>query len=224
MTLRLAALLLAPALLLPPVNAAGGHEPAGGPVEAEDGPERCPAALADTALEIDPDPELPADDACDLTGAVRVTEAAEVELNRPFFATCELAVAFARFEREVLQPAAERHLGGRSVARLEHSGAYRCSYVAGGAGRVSQHATANALDIHAFVLDDGGVISVLDHWDEAGPAGAFLREVARGACDVFSAVLGPGYNEAHRDHLHFDLGPYTICSEAGDPEGAEPPA
>ena len=144
-----------------------------------------------------------------------------VELNRPFLATCGLAAAFERFEREVLQPTAERHLG-RRVARLEHSGAYRCSYVEGGAGRRSQHATANALDIHAFVLDDGEAISVLEHWGDPGPAGAFLREVARDACGVFSAVLGPSYNQAHRDHLHLDLGPYAICSEADEaPAGAE---
>ena len=143
-----------------------------------------------------------------------------VELNRPFLATCGLAAAFERFEREVLQPAAERHLG-RRVARLEHSGAYRCSDVEGGGGRRSQHATANALDIHALVLDDGEVVSVLEHWGDPGPAGAFLREVARDACGVFSAVLGPSYNEAHRDHLHLDLGPYDICSGAEEVSRAE---
>lgn len=33
-----------------------------------------------------------------------------------------------------------------------------------------------------------------------------LREVHRGACRVFDGVLGPAYNEAHRDHLHLDRG------------------
>jgi hypothetical protein len=203
-------LLLAPALVL---NAAGAEEAAVGTAIGADGPGQCPAVLAETELEFDPDPEPPADDPCGLTNVVQVLSGAEVELNRPFYATCPLAVAFERFEREVLQPAAARHLG-QGVARVEHSGAYRCSYVPGGGGRRSEHATANALDVHAFVLDDGEAISVLDHWDDPGPAGAFLREVGREACEVFAAVLGPSYNEAHRDHFHFDLGPYTICSEA----------
>jgi len=35
----------------------------------------------------------------------------------------------------------------------------------------------------------------------------FLRAVHAGACGVFSTVLGPEANEAHRNHLHFDLAP-----------------
>jgi hypothetical protein len=35
----------------------------------------------------------------------------------------------------------------------------------------------------------------------------FLRAVHAGACGVFSTVLGPEANEAHRNHLHFDLVP-----------------
>jgi hypothetical protein len=32
-----------------------------------------------------------------------------------------------------------------------------------------------------------------------------LRKLHRGACERFGTVLGPEANEAHRDHLHFDL-------------------
>jgi hypothetical protein len=37
--------------------------------------------------------------------------------------------------------------------------------------------------------------------------GLFLRRLHAGACAVFGTVLGPEANEAHRDHLHFDLAP-----------------
>jgi hypothetical protein len=37
--------------------------------------------------------------------------------------------------------------------------------------------------------------------------GAFLRRLHRGACGIFSTVLGPEANEAHRNHFHFDLAP-----------------
>jgi hypothetical protein len=37
--------------------------------------------------------------------------------------------------------------------------------------------------------------------------GAFLRRLHRGACGIFTTVLGPEANEAHRNHFHFDLAP-----------------
>jgi hypothetical protein len=33
----------------------------------------------------------------------------------------------------------------------------------------------------------------------------FLRRIHTGACSLFGTVLGPEANEAHRDHLHFDM-------------------
>ena len=39
----------------------------------------------------------------------------------------------------------------------------------------------------------------------AAPEANFLRRVHRGACDVFSTVLGPEANDVHRTHLHLDL-------------------
>ena len=34
---------------------------------------------------------------------------------------------------------------------------------------------------------------------------AFLKRIHREACGLFGTVLGPSANEAHRDHLHFDM-------------------
>ena len=34
---------------------------------------------------------------------------------------------------------------------------------------------------------------------------AFLRRLHHGACSMFTTVLGPEANEAHHDHLHFDM-------------------
>lgn len=34
---------------------------------------------------------------------------------------------------------------------------------------------------------------------------AFLKELHTGACGLFTTVLGPAANRAHRDHFHFDL-------------------
>jgi hypothetical protein len=118
--------------------------------------------------------------------------------------SCPVAAALALWEWHVVQPAAQRHLGQR-VAAVEHLGTYSCRRVNGGAqGDWSEHATANAIDVASFRLADGRRISVLTDWTGDGGDAAFLRQVRDGACRLFATVLSPDYNEAHRDHLHFD--------------------
>jgi hypothetical protein len=39
----------------------------------------------------------------------------------------------------------------------------------------------------------------------SGPQAKFLRRVHRGACEMFTTVLGPEANDVHRTHLHLDL-------------------
>ena len=118
--------------------------------------------------------------------------------------TCSVAAGLEIWLKQKVQPAAEQLLRAR-VARIEHFGAYSCRRLYGSdTGRWSEHATGNAIDIAAFTLEDGRRISVLRDWqgDEAGAR--FLRRVRDEACGVFGTVLSPDYNEAHRDHLHFD--------------------
>jgi hypothetical protein len=118
--------------------------------------------------------------------------------------SCAVAAALALWEWHVVQSAARRHFG-REVARIDHFGSYSCRRLYGrGEGAWSEHATANAVDIAGFTLDDGGRVSVAGDWADPGPKGRFLREVRDGACRLFSTVLSPDYNEAHRDHLHLD--------------------
>lgn len=123
--------------------------------------------------------------------------------------SCRVATAMALWEWQVVQPAAQKHFG-QAVARIQNFGSYNCRRLYGrDTGAFSEHATANALDIAAFVLADGRRISVVGDWtagqgrDDAAKA-AFLRELRGGACGVFSTVLSPDYNAAHRDHFHFD--------------------
>ena len=118
--------------------------------------------------------------------------------------SCPVAAALALWEWHVVQPAAARHFGTR-VASIDHLGSYSCRRVNNSAeGRWSEHATANAIDIAAFRLADGRRISILEDWNGSPEEAAFLREVRDGACRLFATVLSPEYNEAHRDHLHFD--------------------
>lgn len=118
--------------------------------------------------------------------------------------TCPVAAALEIWRRESVTPAA-RELLGSDLARIEHLGAFSCRRMYGAAeGRWSEHATANAIDIAAFVLEDGRRISVLSDWDGTAPEAQFLRAVRDGACESFATVLSPDYNAAHADHFHFD--------------------
>ncbi|HEX8485584.1 extensin family protein [Sphingomonas sp.] len=117
---------------------------------------------------------------------------------------CPVAAALAMWEWEVVQPAAQRHLG-RRVTALDHFGSYNCRRIAGrDASTWSQHATADAIDVAGFRLADGTRITVARDWQGSGAKAAFLREVRDGACKLFATTLSPDYNAAHADHLHLD--------------------
>lgn len=148
--------------------------------------------------------------ACGFFNAVRISRTSS-KVGSPFSLSCRAAVSLAMWERHVLTPAAAKHFGQR-VASIEHFGSYSCRNVYGRAKATrSQHATAEALDVAGFVLADGQRIRVLKDWEEGGERTAFLEEVRNGACRFFDGVLSPDYNAAHRDHFHFDRGPYRVC-------------
>jgi hypothetical protein len=118
--------------------------------------------------------------------------------------SCPVAAALALWEWHVVQPAAIRRFGDK-VERIEHFGSYNCRRIYGRSeGSWSEHATANAVDIAGFRLEDGTRISVVRDWKGDGDKAAFLREVRDGACKLFATVLSPDYNAAHRDHFHLD--------------------
>ena len=118
--------------------------------------------------------------------------------------SCPVAAALALWERDIVQPAAQVRFGG-SVDRIDHAGSYSCRRINGQAeGPFSEHATADAVDILGFRLADGRRVSVLGDWQRPSAEAAFLRDVRDGACDLFSTVLSPDYNQAHADHFHLD--------------------
>lgn len=147
---------------------------------------------------------------CGFSNALRI-DATSVAVGTPFAMSCRSAVALAMWERYVLQPQALVHFGV-PVARMQHFGSYACRNVAGrDDGQRSQHATADALDIAAFVLQGGREIRVVSDWAGQDAEARFLRDVHAGACRFFDATLGPDYNAAHKDHFHFDRGGYRVC-------------
>jgi hypothetical protein len=127
----------------------------------------CSAALA-TASDLQTRPAAPdaGTDQCPLTNAVAFGRST-VSYGGEFAASCSLAAALYVWEREVLAPAAQAHLN-TSVERIDQIGSFACRNIYNrDEGRLSEHASANALDITGFRLAHGERVSVLRDWGEA---------------------------------------------------------
>jgi hypothetical protein len=179
----------------------------------------CRAALATAGdLATRPAASDAGTDQCPLINAVAF-ERSTVSYGGEFAASCSLAAALYVWERDVLAPAAQIHLNSR-IDRIDQIGSFACRNVYNrDAGRLSEHASANALDITGFRLTNGERVSVLEDWGKNSDNGRFLNALVEGSCRIFSGVLTPAYNRAHRDHLHLDMGSYRICATGPVPVG-----
>jgi hypothetical protein len=174
-------------------------------------PSQCLGVIDMSALEVRPIASRRTGEFCGFLNAVEM-QRSTVPYSGPVRVTCPMAAALHLWEREVVGPAAEKHLGS-GLARIDHLGTYSCRRIGGGpTGRPSEHATANAIDIAGFRLADGRRVTLAGDWDGGTVAErAFLRAARDGACDLFRVVLGPDYNAAHRDHFHLDMGNFRTC-------------
>jgi hypothetical protein len=171
---------------------------------------QCTALLQESEVEFTPVSDETSGERCGFTNVVNL-ERSVTPYSAPVRLTCPGAAALYLWERDIVQPAAEFHLGAR-VERIEHYGTYSCRRVNGAAtGRMSQHATANAIDIAGFRLTDGRLVMVRTGWSGDTAESRFLHEVRDGACRTFRGVLSPDYNAAHHDHFHLDMGPFDMC-------------
>ena len=123
--------------------------------------------------------------------------------------TCPLGLAFTLWVQTDLQIPAMGEFNS-PIAKVETMGTYACRPIAG-TGRLSEHASANAVDVSAFVLANGRRISVRDGWNGDEGERRFLRSIRAAACRRFNTVLSPDYNADHYDHMHFDMGRGPFC-------------
>lgn len=167
----------------------------------------CRAAMDRAGIRYDRLAPVVREQGCGYSDGVRLTPGGPASIDyRPagLGVACPVAAALAVWEWSVVQPIARRLLGQR-VAAIEHFGSYNCRRMYGrDSGAWSEHATADAVDIAGFVLEDGRRLTIVRDWQGDGPDATFLRRVRDGACDSFATVLSPDYNAAHRDHLHLD--------------------
>jgi hypothetical protein len=172
---------------------------------------RCRAAL-DTASQLRAVPlaDRRIGDRCGFENVMR-SAAMPVAFTPHVTATCALTAALYWYQR-ALQSIAETQLHSKLVG-INQLGTSSCRNVNNEQdGNRSEHATANAMDIAAFRLADGRVISVARDYGKPTPEGRFLDAAHDAACGVFDTVLGPRYNRLHTSHFHLDMGRYSICS------------
>jgi Extensin-like protein C-terminus len=118
---------------------------------------------------------------------------------------CPIVSALDQWIVNAVQPASMRWFG-QPVVAIKQISAYSCRGMNGNPrARISEHAFGNALDIAAFTLADGRVVTVRRGWKGAPEEQGFLRDVQGAACQSFTTVLAPGSNRFHYDHMHVDL-------------------
>lgn len=141
---------------------------------------------------------------CGIAHPVKVSGlAGNVEMKPAATLSCQMALAFASWTDEELNPSARwRYFSG--VKTIHQGSSYSCRRIAG-SRTLSEHGKGNALDVMRIELRNGKDIDVRKPgWFSFRERG-LLNNVREGGCEYFTTVLGPGYNAAHADHFHFDI-------------------
>ena len=135
----------------------------------------------------------------------------------PVTISCEFARKLTEWLREDVVPAAEDQFGS-AVAVFRSGPGYQCRRRNNRPdGKLSEHALGKAVDISAFEIADGSLVSVSKDWGESTKKGRFLKTIHALACRRFTTVLGPDADPNHKSHFHVDIGchgktcTYLIC-------------
>ena len=131
---------------------------------------------------------------CGVAEAVAITSVGGVRLSQTATVDCSIAKALNSWVNEVAQPAFDGKLAEVRVAAH-----YICrsrNNVKG--AKISEHGRGRAIDIAAFILTDGQVLTVKENYNK------LLKRIYKAACPYFKTTLGPGSDGYHEDHFHFD--------------------
>ena len=130
---------------------------------------------------------------------------------------CAFARQFTTWVRDVAAPLTLAYLGSKLAAIETGQGlACRTRYDKPDE-KMSEHAKGDAIDIMAFRSEDGRRLSVKDASASAQMDGVLMKTLRATGCGYFTTILGPGSNEAHKEHFHFDYelrggaNNYRIC-------------
>jgi hypothetical protein len=157
-------------------------------------------------------PDEESDRGCDVKDAVELTAIGSVKLTRPALLTQEMAIRMGRWVKESLEPEAQKQFR-QQIAAIDVGGSYSCRNIYGKpfggrfAGRLSEHAFANAIDIGGYKLADGRSVDYVKHWHVKDGSSEFLQATSLTACETFNTTLTPDYDRFHRNHIHIDASP-----------------
>jgi hypothetical protein len=174
--------------------------------------EKCQTALTELGVRYKVLPDKQVSDQCHIRDQVETNRLSNARVS-PLKTTCGTTLRLAMWEYHRLQPAAQKHFG-QKVTAVDQIGSYNCRPVRsinGPTNRMSEHATANAIDITGFLLATGNRITVLKNWIGSPEEQGFLIDARNGGCDFFRVTLSPEYNALHADHFHFDQGRWVSC-------------
>lgn len=152
------------------------------------------------------------DTGCVIENGVEITAVGDVKLTRPALLTQDMAIRLGRWVTDVLQPQAQKAFGTQ-IAAIDVGGSYSCRNIYGKpfggrfAGRLSEHAFANAIDIGGYKLADGRDVAYVKNWRTPGGPSQFLQGTSAAACDIFNTTLTPDYDRFHANHIHIDASP-----------------
>jgi len=189
-------------------------------VEVDVARQRCAIILAASNIVADLKDPIGGPDGCGIAAPIDITAFGAVAVQPAATLNCTMGLATYKWLTEAVQPAARARFG-EAVVSIRNASAYACRHRNNAErGRISEHAFGNALDVSAFVLASGRVITVEDGWSTAGAflgvssQATFLKAAHDDACGLFATVLGPRTNALHENHFHLDLGRggrYKIC-------------
>lgn len=131
---------------------------------------------------------------CGVEDPVAITSVAGVRLSQTATVDCSIAKALNAWVDEVAQPAFKGNLVEMQVAAH-----YICrsrNNIKG--AKISEHGKGRAIDISAFILSNGKVLTVARDYNK------LLRRIYKAGCGYFMTTLGPGSDGYHEDHFHFD--------------------
>ncbi len=145
------------------------------------------------------------------------TTAGTVVLPDSPILNCRFARQFSLWLSDTGAAVVFSHLN-KNLAKVSTGPGYQCRGRNGdSSAKLSEHAFGNAVDITMMTTVDGQTVQVADAINLASPSFQVLRGLRTTACGYFSTVLGPGTNQAHATHFHFDMAMhgksqnYRIC-------------
>ncbi|MFT5796005.1 MAG: hypothetical protein ACI9PY_003181 [Ascidiaceihabitans sp.] len=171
----------------------------------------CKTALA-TAAEFNEQPDQIDSAQCGIQDHVSLQKIGSARI-RPVNTRCQTALRWAMWTTHDLQPKAAE-LFNQKIREIRHFSSYNCRKIrssSGSDGRMSTHATAEAIDVAGFILQDGTRIDLKADWDGTSLKSQFLRYANTTACNWFRVTLGPNYNALHADHFHLQHTGWGLC-------------